>query len=394
MRKGQITGIILAASGALLLAACSATQATTQPKAADAPAANIKVAVAETRSVPVEIATIGSVEPINTIVVKSQIGGILTGVFFTEGTVVKKGEKLFEIDPRPYQEAIRHAEATLARDKALLAQAEANLARAQAQEAHYGKQADRYEKLAEQGIFSREQADQAGVEARARRTAVRAELAAIESAKAAIRADESAVDEARLNLSYCTITSPIDGRTGRIAVKQGNLIKANDVELVTIHQTQPVYVSFAVTEQYLAVVRARLGRLGVRAVIPGDATPAEGQVTFLDNMVDRTTGTIRLRGTFRNADARLWPGQFVDVRMRLEERPNAVVVPAVAMQTGQPGTYVYVVKPDNTVELRVVKPGPQVNQLLSLETGLAAGETVVIEGHLRLAPGARVRVAP
>jgi multidrug efflux system membrane fusion protein len=227
-----LTAILLAASG------CSSTSATAPPAAA--PAVPVKVAKAESRTVPVEISAIGNVEASSTISLKALIGGAIIRVHFTEGDMVKKGQTLFEIDDRTYQEAIRLWEANLARDKALLAQAEANLARAQAQEVHYGKQAERYEKLAAEGIFSREQADQAAVEARSRRTAVRAETAAIESAQASIRADEAALATARLSLSYCTILAPITGRTGAIHVKQGNLVKANDVELVTIHQIKPV----------------------------------------------------------------------------------------------------------------------------------------------------------
>lgn len=359
-------------------------------------ASPVRVARSVTRSIPLEIVTSGNVEPLSTIVVRAQIGGALNKVLFEEGQMVKAGDTLFEIDPRPFEEAIRLGEANQAREEAQLKLAEANLARAQAQAEHYGKQAERYEKLAEQGIFSREQSDQAAVEARARRTGVRAETANIESVKAAIRADEAAVANARLNLAYCTIKSPISGRTGSIRVKAGNIVKANDTELVTIHQIQPLYVTFTAPEEHLSRIRGRKGALPVTAAIPGETNqaPARGTLSFLDNAVDNTTGTIRMKATFANQDGRFWPGQFVDVRLRLEDRPNTVAVPAAALQTGQQGNYVYVVKPDSSVELRTVTPGPRAGSEMALTEGLAAGETVVTEGHLRLVPGSKVKVLP
>jgi multidrug efflux system membrane fusion protein len=334
------------------------------------------------------------VDPVTTIVVRARIGGALTKVYFTEGQLVKQGDLLFEIDPRPYEAAIRQAEANIARDKALLAQAEANLASAEAQEIFYGKQSERYVRLAEQGIFSREQADQAEVEARARRTRVRAERASIDSSRAAILADQAALETAKLNLAYCTIRSPITGRTGQLLVKQDNLVKADDVDLVTIHQVQPVNVMFGITENYLPEIRARMGRLPVMALVPNTMLPpSQGSVVFMDNMVDRPTGTIRLKASFPNTDGRLWPGQFVDVSLKLDDRRNSVVIPGNAVQAGQNGSFVYVVKADQTVELRPVKTGARVDRMVTIEEGLNGGETVVTEGQIRLAPGARVRIA-
>ncbi len=387
-------GAALAAFAFLSAAGCNKSGGTSAVKAAAAPEALVKVATSETRNVPIELKTIGTVDPVTTIVVRARIGGALTKVYFTEGQLVKQGDLLFEIDPRPYEQALKQAEANLARDRALLAQSEANLARAENQEAHYGKQAERYVKLAEQGIFSREQADQAEVEAKARRTGVRAERAAVQSARAAIEADQSAVEAAKLNLSYCTIRSPITGRTGQILVKQDNLVKANDVDLVTIHQIQPVNVAFGITENYLPEIRARGGKLTVTATVPNtQVAPSSGTVAFVDNMVDRTTGTIRLKAVFPNADTRLWPGQFVEVSMRLDERANAVIVPGNAVQVGQAGSFVYVVRGDRTVELRPIKTGARIDRMLVVEDGLQAGETVVTEGQIRLAPGMRVKVA-
>ena len=399
LNKFQVTAIAAAAVVCAAITSCGSTQANApaavSSSAPSAPGVPVKVAVAETRRVPVEITTVGNVEAWSTIVVRAQIGGTLQKVYFTEGQMVKAGDTLFEIDPRPYQGAVQQSQANQAREEAQLRLAEANLASAEAQAAHYGKQAERYEQLAAQGIASREQADQAAVEARARRTSVRANNANIESVKAAIRADEVAVGGARLNLSYCTIKSPVTGRTGAIRVKEGNLVKANDVDLVTIHQIQPIYVAFSVPEEHLAAIRARRSDMTVMAGVPGDSRPAgQGTLSFMDNMVDSTTGTIRLKATFPNDTARYWPGQFVDVKLHLEDRPNSVVVPAAAVQTGQQGNYVYVVKADKTVELRVVTRGPRAGGVVSLTQGLESGETVVVEGQLRLAAGLKVTVLP
>lgn len=375
--------------------ACSNSTAKGPAPAAPAPEVPVRVAQSAERSVPVELVAVGNVEPWTTVTVKSPVGGTIVKMPFRDGDIVKRGDVLFEIDPRPYQAAVRMWEANLAKEKAALAQSEANLARAQAQETHYGKQADRYAKLFEQGIVSRELADQTAVEARARRTSVRAETAAIESAKAAIAADEASLSNARLQLSYCTVKALVSGRAGSIRVKEGNLIKAAETELVTIHQVQPVYVAFSVPEENLLEIRRRssAARLAVTAAIPGDTQPpATGTLSFLENSVDTATGTIRLKAAFDNRDSRLWPGQFVDVKMKMQDRPRAVIVPAVALQTGQQGNYVYVVRPDKTVELRVVTPGPRVDSSISIDQGLAAGETVVTEGQLRLAPGMKVKV--
>lgn len=390
----RIQVVCAAAIAVLSLCGCSSTtSAKPTPKSGDAPGAVVKVAVAETRTVPIEIKTIGNVDPITTIVVRARIGGALTKVYFTEGQLVKKDDLLFQIDPRPYEEAIRQAEANIARDRAQVAQSEANLASAEAQEVHYTKQAERYTKLAEQGIFSQEQAEVAEVEARARRTRVRAERAAIDSGKAAVLAGQAALETARLNLAYCTIRSPITGRTGQLLVKQDNLVKANDVDLVTIHQVQPVNVLFGVTENYLPEIRARMGHLPVTAVVPNTSlAPSQGSVVFLDNMVERSSGTIRLKASFPNTDTRLWPGQFVDVSLKLDDRKNAVVVPGNAVQVGQNGSFVYVVKPDKTVELRNIKTGARLDRMVTVDEGLKSGETVVTEGQMRLAPGARVRI--
>jgi multidrug efflux system membrane fusion protein len=358
-------------------------------------AASVTVATVTRKNVPVEVRAIGNVEAYTTISVKAQIGGELTRVHFHEGDSVKKGDLLFQIDPRPYEEAIRQAEANLAKDAALLNQAEANRAHDAAQEKYVREQAGRYAKLFEHGVLSRDQADQVRSDADARAEAVRADQAAIESARAAANADKAALDTLKLQLSYCSIRSPIDGKTGNLAIKQGNIVKANDVDLVTINQVQPIYVTFSVPEDRLPEIKQHMakGKLAVLANRPSDNTTlGQGAITFIDNAIDATTGTIKLKGTFPNENENLWPGQFVSVVLRLATKPDAIVVPSQVVQTGQTGNYVFVVKPDETVEMRTVTKGTKIGSEIEIENGLQPGETVVSNGQLRLAPGMRVQV--
>ena len=372
---------------------CSTANVQSASKKADA--ASVTVATVTRKDVPVEVRGIGNVEAYAAISVKAQIGGELTQVYFKEGDSVKKGDLLFQIDPRPYQEAINQAEANLARDAALLNQAEANRAHDAAQEKYAREQSLRYAKLFEQGVLSRDQADQIRSDADARAEGVRADQAAIESARAAVTADKAAIDNIKLQLNYCSIRSPIDGRTGNLAIKQGNLVKATDVELVTINQVHPIYVTFSVPEDRLPEIRRHMaqGNLAVLAYRPSETTAlGQGAITFIDNAIDPTTGTIKLKGTFVNEGGNLWPGQFVAVVLRLSTRPNAIVVPSQVVQTGQAGSYVFVVKPDDTVEMRTVTKGTRIGPDVEVEQGLQPGETVVSDGQLRLAPGMRVQV--
>jgi len=370
-------GLVLAA---VWMAGCAKTDTTAKAAggAGAAPSATVRVAAASLRTMPVEIRTIGKVESVASVEVKSLIAGTVMKARFTEGDFVKAGDVLFEMDSRPYEEAVRQWEANLARDQALQKQGEAQLASAQAQENFYGMQAARYEKLAAQGLVAQEQSDQANVEARARRTNVRAVQASIDSVKATIRADEAALANARLNLSYCKVTAPISGRTGDMRVKPGNVIKANEPEarLLTLRE------------------RMKRGGVAVSAAIPDDPAPAsQGTLRFLDNAVDEKTGTIRLKASFANAETRLWPGQFVHVRVLLEQLENAVVIPAAALQNSQAGNFVYVVGAEEKVEMRPVTVGTRADREVSIEKGLRGGERVVVEGQLRLAPGMKVRVA-
>jgi multidrug efflux system membrane fusion protein len=328
----------------------------------------VRATTVESRSVPLEIHAIGNVTASSTVDVNARIGGQLEEVHFTEGDRVTKGQLLFTIDQRPFQAAVRQAEARLAQDSAQLDKARADVRR--------------YGELVKDDFVTKEQYDQAEASARA--------------LEAAVEGDRAALDEARLNLEYSTISAPITGRTGNLLVHAGNLVKANDKPLVTINRIQPVDVSFSVPERYLGRIRQRMaeqGRLPVRAE-PGQDDPAvEGELDFVDNSVDQTTGTVLLKASFANADERLWPGEFVDAWLVLGEQADAVVVPTQAVQSGQEGTYVYVIRSDDTVDQRSIKVDRTFNGESVISDGLQPGERVVTDGQLRLTPGATVKIA-
>ena len=368
----------------------------------------VVVATVTQKDVPVNIDVIGNVEAYSTISVKAQVGGQLTKVYFQEGDYVKKDDPLFTVDPRPFQAQLSQSQAQLSqsqanlvRDTAAQGQAEANLARDTANQKYAETEAGRYAKLFEQGIVSREQTDQIRANADALTQTIQADKAAIESARAQIVASKAAVENAdamvenaKVQLSYTSIRSPIDGRTGNLAVKQGNIVAPNTMELMTIAEVHPIYVTFSVPEAQLGEIKKYMaqGKLPVSARPQDDTASAQtGVLTFIDNTVDPTTGTIKLKGTFQNEDNRLWPGEFVRVSLRLTMRPNATVVPNQAVQTGQDGQFVYVVKDDRTVEMRPVVTSTRVDQDLVIDSGLTPGETIVTEGQLRLAPNSRVQ---
>ena len=356
----------------------------------------VTVAVVTQKNVPVEVQVIGNVEAYSMISVKAQVTGQLTNVPLHEGDYVKTGDLLFTIDQRPLEAALSQATAMLSQNQAALGQAQANLAKDAATARYAESQATRYAELFKEGIISRDQSEQLRANADAASQAVIADNASIESARANIEATKAAVENAKVQLNYTNIRSPIDGRTGNLSVKQGNVVTANTVELVTINKIEPIYVTFSVPEAQLPAVKRYMDEhpLQVRARPQDDATAEEetGTLTFVDNSVDVTTGTIKLKGTFPNTNRRLWPGQFVRVTLRLTTQNGAVVVPNEAVQTGQNGAFVYVVKPDRTVESRAVVTGARVDQDLVVDSGLKAGETVVTEGQLRLAPGSKVVV--
>ncbi len=353
----------------------------------------VTVATVAQKDVPVEIQVIGNVEASSTISVKAQVGGQLTKAFFKEGDYVKEGSPLFEIDPRPLQAAVNEAQANLLRDQAVLAQAQATLERDSAQARYAKSQADRYDKLFAEGVISKDQAEQLRASADADNSAMAADRAAIESARATVVAAQATLDSTKLQLDYTSIQSPINGQTGTLNIKPGNVVTANNVDLTTINQVEPINVTFAVPEAQLAPIKRYMSQrpLEVRAQLQDDPDVNEtGKLSFVDNTVDPTTGTIKLKGTFANADHKLWPGQFVSVTLRLTTEREAVVVPNQAVQTSQTGSFVYVVGKDRTVEARAVTTGLRVDQDMVIEKGLKPGEIVVTEGQLRLAPGSRV----
>jgi multidrug efflux system membrane fusion protein len=354
----------------------------------------VSVAKATQESIPIEVRVVGSVEASSIVEVKSQINGELMEVTFTEGRNVSQGDLLFRIDPRPYQEALRQAEAAVAKDHAQIAQLQATLARDTAQLQYAESDATRLGELQKAGVISRAQYDQSKTGADVARESARATQASIESAKAALDADTAAVATAKLNLSYSEIRAPISGRTGNLLVHKGNLVRANDAALVVINRVSPIFVTFSVPEQHLAAIRrlSALSSLPVRAITQdGTQRSAAGRLAVVDNTVDSSTGAIRLKASFDNKDTLLWPGQFVDVVLTLDTIRNATVVAAEAVQPGQRGQFVYVVKPDRTVESRPVEPGLTFGRRTVIAKGLAPGETVVTDGQLRLYPGAKIR---
>jgi membrane fusion protein, multidrug efflux system len=365
------------------------------PKAAGPPPVPVVIGTAVEKPMPTQIRAIGTVQAISTIQVKPQISGQLMTVHFREGQDVRKGDLLFTIDPRPLQASLQQAQANLAQAQAQLRQAEAAVVRDRAQLENGRVEDQRYAKLAEQGYVAREQYDQIHTSLQAMGATVDADQAAVENARAFIVADQAAVESARLQLEYTEMRSPIDGRTGNLMVQPGNLVKANDVPvLVTIAQTRPIYVAFGVPERTLTEIRQYMARgpLDVEVQPQGHGEPGRGPVTFVDNAVDATTGTIQLKATVPNADGSLWPGQFASVVLTLTTDPHAIVVPTQAVQTGQNGQYVFVVKPDDTVEVRPVVLRASQGPEAVLDRGVQAGERVVTDGQLRLVPGARVEI--
>lgn len=378
----------------LLLSGCGKQQ--TQAMGA-MPAVPVSVAVAAEEAVPVLIRVVGTVEPSSTVQIKSQVAGELMSVRFAEGRDVSKGDLLFEIDPRPYRDALAQAEAAVAKDRALSTQAQANLARDTAQAKSAEADGNRYEQMAKEGVAPQMQATQYRAAADAARESVHADQAAIESAKASLDSDQAAVERARLDLSYCEIRSPVDGRAGNLLVHAGNLIKVNDVPLVVINRIAPIFVSFGVPEEHLAAIKQRSARAQLPVQASTDAEPgkiAHGSLTVIDNAVDTNTGAIRLKAVFDNREHTLWPGQFVNVVLTLDTQSNATVVPSEAVQDGQRGQFVFVVKADQTVESRNVTVARTLGRKAVIAKGVAPGETVVTDGQLRLYPGAKIQPVP
>ena len=405
-----------------LLAAAGCSDRASGTQRATAPPVPVLVAEAVRRDVPLDVSVIGTVQALTTVGVKSQVSGQVVKVNFTEGQDVKAEQLLFTIDPRPFAAALAQAKANVGRDTAQMRQAEAalaqrqaevqqamaNLERDQAQLENARVQERRYKTLVEKELVARElydqfrtnlsaleatlNADRAAVENA--RAAAQAAAAGVENARAVIQADEAMVETANLNVGYTTIRAPMNGRTGNLMLQAGNVVKANDDNpMVVIAQVHPIYVSFAVPQQHLTAIKqySAAGPVKVRATAPGATKPAVGRLTFVNNTVDPTTGTIQLKATFDNAENVLWPGQYVDVVLTLTTQP-AVVVPSQAVQPGQQGPYVFVVTPDLTVQPRLLELGRRLATETIITKGLAPGERVVTDGQLRLVPGSRVEI--
>jgi multidrug efflux system membrane fusion protein len=336
-------------------------------QAAGPPAAPVVAGKVEQRDIPVQLSAIGNVESFQTVQIRSQVNGQIVEVHFKEGQDVTKGQLLFTLDKRPFQAALDQAIGNLKRDQAQAANAEV--------------QAKRYAELQQQGVVAREQADQV--------------IAQAKSNASIVAADEAAVEAARVQLQYTEIRSPIDGRAGALQINLGNLVKANDTPfLVQLNQITPIYVTFTVPEASLSQVRQYISHdLPVRAFPKGQSNDAAvGQLTFIDNGVDPTTGTVKLKGTFQNKDRKLWPGEFVDVNLNLTTQKDAIIVATKAVQTGQQGDYVYVIKSDGTAEPRAVTTAGTYKDVTLIGKGLNAGETVVVEGQLKVVPNGKVAV--
>ena len=344
-----------------MLAGCSGNAENNQgPKPAP-----VTAHIALKKDVPVVLKAIGTVEPHNTVAVRARVAGEITRIAFKEGQDVSQGDLLFTIDPRPYQASLEGALAELDRDNARLKSAKEDVRR--------------YAELVKKDYVTSQAYDQT--------------IANADALKATVAADQAAVQSARVNLDYCTVRAPITGRTGNLLVKLGNVIKAEDQPVVTINQITPINVSFSVPEEYLADIRryAADGTLDVEAAFPDQKVPNfRGELSFINNTVDGSTGTILLKATFPNPDKTLWPGQFVNVILRLATSRSAVVVPSQAVQRGQQGDFVFVVKADMSVESRTVKLGQRLDGETVIRKGIEAGEQVVTDGQLRLFPGAKV----
>jgi multidrug efflux system membrane fusion protein len=346
-----------------LASGCAKQQAAPQPR----PAIPVVVGKVIQKAMPVEVIAVGNVEAYSTVSIKAQVPGQLLDVHFKEGDFVHKGQLLLTLDQRPYEAALAQAKAALARDKATAV--------------NNRLQAQRYSKLLAEGIVPASQ--------------VESFTSAADASDAVLNADEASIKTAELNLEYSTIYSPIDGRTGALMLKPGNLVKVADVPIVVINQVNPIFVNFAVPQQFWPDIKKYMaqGTLRVKATVPKDTGPAEGgSVAFVDNAVDPTTGTIHVRATFTNSQNRLWPGLYVNIVLTLSQQLGATVVPAQAVLEGDKGSFVYVVRSDKRVEPRIIVPVRTIDGETVIEKGLKPGETIVTDGQTRLEPNARVEI--
>ena len=396
MKRALVTATVLV----LLASGCPKPAAAPggAPGGAAAPKepAPVKVAAAELRSMPVELENIATVEPIATVEIKAQVSGEIIAVLFKEGDMVTEGQELFHIDPRPFEAALKMAEAKLARAEAMQEEARAELARTQAEAQNMKTELGRNKTLLDREMVTREEYDTARTAAAATGASVDASAAGVRSAGQDIRSAEAEIERAKLDLAYCVIRAPMTGRTGALNTHKGDLVRENDAEpMISITQLKPIYVSFTLPERFLTDLRRRTaeGPLTVRATVPDhDDPPVDGTLTFVDNQVDLTTSTIRLKATFPNEDEYFWPGQYVRAAVQMAVQNDVVTVPSQAVQTGQKGTYVYVVGADLKAEMRLVKAGIRKEGFTVIVEGLSAGEKLVIDGHMRVAPDQAVSI--
>ncbi len=391
------SSILILSILSLTLAGCNRTAPEAAPAAP--PLTAVRVTQATASDVPLEITAIGNVEAISTVDVKARVTAPVLHVHFAEGQDVKQGELLFELDPESLNRQIAEMDANIAKDIALERQSDANIARDVATLKNLDAVALRSANLLKEGILSRELAEQASSGAEAARASVESDRAALESAKASEKADRAKLQQIRLQLDYTKVYAPISGRAGSIAIKQGSLAKENDNTLVTLLQTAPVYVSFPVPENLLPNIRQfnAAHPINITAIM-ADQQTSTGTLQFIDNSVDSTTGTIRLKGTFSNGDRKLWPGQFVNVRARLSVENNRILISSQVIQSGPEGKFVWIYNPgDSTVAMRPVTvlrnyTPPGEGEKAVIGAGLVAGENVISEGQLRLTPQAKVRL--
>jgi multidrug efflux system membrane fusion protein len=380
------------------LTACSRSEGDAKAKAGPRPAVPVTAAAVEVRDMPVQIQGIGNVQASASVSVYALLSGQIFKVHFVEGQEVKANDLLFTIDPRPFEAALQQAQATMAQHQAAVAQADANVARDEAQADNARVEEERYKKLVQGGLIAREQYDQVLTAHKTALATVDASRAMVTNQKALVQADAAAVENAKVQLTYTAIRAPIEGRTGNLLIHQGNVVKANDIgnPLVVINRVHPINVVFAVPERFLDEIKtARAkGPLAVDATPQGQNAIARGTLSFVNNTVDMTTGTIQLKATFDNTDNALWPGQFATVTLTVRRESGALVVPSQAIQAGQQGQYVFVVKPDATVESRPVMVAFANGPVTVIRAGVQAGERVVTDGQLRLVSGTRVDVKP
>src|SRR5262245_5807434 len=369
-----------------------------QQMAFERPPSAVSVAAAISQDVPVYLDQIGKCVAREVVAVQPQVSGRITQIHFKDGVDLKKGDMLFTIDPRPFEVSLQQAESNLAKNIALKKQAEANLARDIAQAKYGDVQAERYAELHKQGVVSSEQSDQMRTNADALNATVNADRAAVHNAEEAIKVDEAAIESAKLQLSYCYIRSPIDGRAGQRQFDIGNVVSpGSPTSLLVIQRLDPIYADFTISQNDLSAVQQNMarGRLKVEVRLPDSLnSPLVGQLTFLDNAVQDATGNVNLRATLSNTDHRLWPGRFVNVRLVLDTLQNAVLVPVSAPQMSAKGQFVYVVKDDSTAVMRPVTVGQRQGDLVVIVKGVTAGERVVVTGQMGVTPGQKVRIEP